>query len=198
MKRIVIASLLAVFLIGGILSCKKTDAPTETKTVVKDSLKMVFRGPHYTLYSLKEGKEIPIADSATTKWDFAISFSNIIVNSHASGPGQAGIIAQYGIYNDFKTAPTTGYAYDTTTTRLAIDGNPKSPNAWYVYNPVNHGFAPKAGLFFVLKTADGKYAKLEITDVNYADYPTGSMYPNFLIYKFRYLYQRDGSTNLSE
>ncbi|TXH21327.1 MAG: hypothetical protein E6Q95_03995 [Chitinophagaceae bacterium] len=80
--------------------------------------------------------------------------------------------------------------------KLAIDYNAKSPNAWYIYNSTSHSFSPKAGLFFVIRTADGKYAKLEITSVNYEDLQPGAPFPSSLKYKFRYFYQKDGSTNL--
>lgn len=194
-KGIALSALLALTVALGFTACTK-DADTQKQAVVNDSLKMTFRASNHTLYSLKDGKEISLTDSASTKWDIGIKFYNIILNSNASGPGKAGVIVKYGNYDDFKVAPTTGYSYDTTTTKLAIDYNYKSPNSWYNYIPANHGFAPKAGLFFVIKTAEGKYAKLEIVGVNYLDLVEGAMFPKFLQYKFRYFYQKDGSTNL--
>lgn len=199
MKKIAFSVLTIGLFALSLASCSKSDTPTDTKAVVKDSLKMTFKGTHYTLYSLKDGKEIPLADSATTKWDIGIKFYNIIVNSNASGPGKAGVkVMTDGNYLNFKDAAAiTNFSYDTTTTKLAIDYNYKSPNSWYNYIPVNHGFSPKAGLYFVLKTAEGKYAKMEITDVSYEGYEQGAMYPNFLVYKFRYVYQHDGTTHLA-
>lgn len=158
---------------------------------------MDFKTDHYTLYSLSEGKEIPLSDSATAKWDIGINFVNIILNSHASGPGQAGVIVKTGNYESATGAPTDGYSYDTTSMKLAINSNPYSPGAWYDYDPVTHAFSPKAGLYFFIKTANGKYAKLEILQVKYADYDPGAMYPKTLIYKFRYTYQSNGSVNFN-
>ena len=198
MKKIALSALTVGLFALGLVACSKSNTPTDTKAVVKDSIRMTFKANNYTLYSLKDGKEVPLSDSATTKWDIGIKFYNIIVNSHASGPGQAAVkVMTDGNYLNFKDASgITNFSYDTTTTKLAIDYNYKSPTSWYNYIPANHGFSPKAGLYFVLKTAEGKYAKMEITDVFYEVYEPGAMYPNFLKYKFRYVYQKDGSTNL--
>lgn len=196
MKKITLPLLSAVLLGLGMTSCKdKNEA--ETKVVVTDSVEMDFKTNHYTFYSLSEGQEVPLSDSATTKWDIGINFVNIILNSHASGPGQGGVIVKSGNYESLTSAPTDGYAYDTSTTQLAINSNPFSPDAWFVYDPTTHAFSPKAGLFFIIKTADGKYAKLEILEVKYADYDPGAMYPKKLIYKFRYTYQSNGSVNFN-
>lgn len=194
MKKITGPLFLLGLIILGMTSCKKESQ--NTTLVVTDSISMPFKGSHFTLYSLSEGKVIPISDSATSRWDIGINFASIILNSHASGPGQAGVIVKMGDYTSFNSAPTDGYSYDTTTTRLAINSNPFSPGAWYIYDPVSHAFSPKAGLFFVIKTANGHFAKLEILQVKYADYDEGALYPKTLIYKFRFTYQDNGSANL--
>lgn len=195
MKKIALPLLSVVLLGAGMTSCK--DKKVETKVVVTDSLVMDFKTNHYAFYSLSEGKEIPLSDSATTRWDFGVNLATIILNSNASGPGQAGVIVRAGNYESATSAPTEGYAYDTTFMKLAINSNPFSPGAWYDYVPATHAFSPKAGLYFILKTADGKYAKLEILEVKYADYEPGAMYPKNLIYKFRYTYQSNGSVNFN-
>lgn len=192
-----ILSLIAIVALGMAMTSCKDKKEAETKMVVTDSIKMDFKTNHYTLYSLEKGEEVPLSDSATTKWDFGINFVNIILNSHVSGPGQAGVIVKEGAYESLNSAPTEGYAYDTTSMKLAINSNPYSPGAWFVYDPVSHAFSPKAGVFFIIKTADGRYAKLEILEVKYADYDPGAMYPKKLIYKFRYTYQANGSVNFN-
>lgn len=195
MKKIALPLLSIVVLGAGMTSCK--DKKVETKVVVTDSLVMDFKTDHYAFYSLSEGKEIPLSDSATTKWDFGVNLATIILNGHASGPGQAGVIVKTGNYESATSAPTEGYSYDTSSTQLAINSNPFSAGAWYDYVPATHAFSPKAGLYFIIKTADGKYAKLEVLEVNYADYEQGAMYPKTLIYKFRYTYQSNGSVNFN-
>lgn len=200
MKKITLGMLMLGAITIGITSCEKDDVEKQdTKIVATDSISMPFSTDHYVFYSLKDGKEIPLADSASTKWDIGIRFASIIVNNEASGPGKGGVIVKTGNYDSFNTLPETGYAYDTSATRLAVDGNPRSPNAWYLYSSAGHTLTPKAGLFFLIKTAEGKYAKMEVMEVNYAGYdPTVDMYPDTIVYKFRYTYQPDGSPVLSE
>ncbi len=184
-----------------ISSCTKDNAvPEPTEITATDSITIPFRSDHYTFYSLESGKEVPLEDSATTKWDIGLRFASIIVNSHASGPGAGGIVVMKGVYEDLDKAPDDGYAYDTTTTKLAVNSNPRSADAWYLYEPVNHNLSPKAGLFFVVKTANGRYAKLEVMKVNYVgwDPGAGDTYPESIQYKFRYTYQSNGTTQLGD
>src|SRR5690606_40073707 len=133
MKTMKLSLMACIALIIGFTSCKKDDKkePEETKVVKTDSMRVTTnsRTGSHTLFSLKEGKVVPISDSATSNWDFGIRFFTIIVNSHASGPGSVGVITEKGkIYDNYKQAPTTGYAYDTTSNQLAI--NSSVENGW--------------------------------------------------------------------
>lgn len=199
----VVAIIFAGAFAVSMVSCNKDKTDFEKAVQIKDSLAMPFMGEHFTFYSFKDGKEIPLSDSATTKWDIGIRFTTLIFNSHASGPGKGGVIVKQGSYEDFTEAPQTGYAYDTIpdnggAVKYAVEANPRSPDAWYLYLPTNHKIEGKAGWFFVVKTADGKYAKLEISEATYAGWDGNPTHlPDTLIYKFRYVYQPDGSANFS-
>jgi hypothetical protein len=197
MKTIKLSVIAITALSIGFISCTKDDTPDPTPApavTVTDSIKLPFNTSHYTFYSFKDSSEVPLSDSATNKWDFGIRFVNIIANSQASGPGNAGVITETGIFDNFTTAPESGYAYDTTTTNLAIDAG--FTTGWYNYDDATHAFSPKAGMFFVFRTADNHYVKMEITSVTYAGYTPPNPTPEYLIYKFRYSYQADGSRNL--
>jgi hypothetical protein len=187
---------LAAVIAAGLVSCTKDDVPNPAPApavVVTDSIEIPFASNSFTLYSFKDSAVVSNNDSATTKWDIGIRFVSIIVNSHASGPGNAGVITQSGIYDAFTMAPESGYAYDTTTSKTAIDAG--LTTGWYNYDNTTHAFSPKAGRFFVIRTADNHYVKMEITAVNYAGYNPPNPTPTTLIYKFRYSYQADGSRN---
>lgn len=160
---------------------------------VDATVSIPFSTSSFLLFSFKDTAVIPNSDSATTKWDIGFRFVTLILNSHASGPGNAGAITQAGLYDDFAAAPSTGYAYDTSSSKRAIDDG--LTTGWYSYNPATHAFTPKAGKFFVITTADGKYVKMEITAVDYGGYTPPNPTPTTLIYKFRYSYQADGSRN---
>jgi hypothetical protein len=196
-KTVKLSVLALVALTTGVISCSKKNNPTpapNSSVSVTDSIQVPFSSTApYTLYSFKDSSVVPNSDSATTKWDFGIRFVNIIVNSHTSGPGNAAVITQPGVYETVTSAPESGYAYDTTSTKTAIDAG--YTTGWYNYDPTDptHTFHPKAGQFFVFKTADGHYVKMEILSVSYL--PFSGPVPVTLIYKFRYTYQADGSRN---
>ncbi len=143
----------------------------------------------FAFFGFKDSSLVANTDSTTAKWDFGLRLTTFLVNSNASGPGKAGVIMQDGIFASLNTAPTSGYAYDTTSTKLAIkDGT------WYDYNSLSHAFIPKAGKVFFFRTADGAhYAKMQLLSVNYAPF-TGPA-PSQLLYKFQYVYQPSGSNS---
>ena len=184
-----IASLALVILFT---ACSKSDtAPTvvpaysstQTLTVNFSTTKP------FAFFGFKDSSLVVNTDSASAKWDFGLRFTNFLVNSNASGPGKGGVIMQDGVFANLTSAPSTGYAYDTTGTQLAIkDGS------WYDYNGLTHAFVPKAGKVFFFRTADGThYAKMQLLAVDYLPF-TGPA-PVQLAYKFQYIYQPSGSTN---
>lgn len=188
MKKIIQSGIIAATtILITLISCSK-DAVNKVTTLEKtDSLIVNFSSSSpFTFFSFKNDAIVANTDSATTKWDFGLRFTTFILNSSAYGPGSAGAILQNSIYSNVNAGPSTGYAFDTTTSQKAIkDGS------WYDYNPTTHAFTPKAGLTFIFRTADNHYVKMELLAVDYEPFvgPT----PVRLIYRFRYTYQSDGS-----
>ena len=197
MKTMKLSALAFAALMIGLISCEKDKdkTPVNTKISVTDSIEVPFSSNKYIFYSFKDSSIISNSDSATNKWDFGMRFITFIVNSNASGPGNGGVIVQSGSYDSFTSAPESGYAYDTTTTNLAINSKLGTPGCWLLYDNVNHIPIPVAGQFFVFKTADGRYVKMEITSISYAGFTSQNSPPTTIIYKFRYTYQADGSRN---
>ena len=182
----------AVAVVVFFAACSKSDttptvvpaySSTQTLTVNFSTTKP------FAFFGFKDSSLAVNTDSATAKWDFGLRFTNFVVNSNASGPGAAGVIMQDGVFANLTSAPTTGYAYDTTSTKLAIkDGS------WYDYNILTHAFVPKAGKVFFFRTADGAhYAKMQLLAVDYAPF-TGPA-PSQLLYKFQYVYQPSGAAS---
>jgi len=193
MKTLKLSLLACAALVMGLISCKKDVSNNPTPAVTKtDSIQVAFdpAAPN-TFFSFKNDAVVANSDSSSTNWDFGVRNVNFIINSHASGPGNGGVITQTGIYDNYTLAPQSGYAYDTTVTHLAI--NASFTDGWYIYNSITHAFSPKAGQFFVIRTADTHYAKMELLSVSYLPF-TGQV-PVTLVYKFRYTYQADGSGN---
>lgn len=189
MKKNLFKKVLGCIIVASIMvSCKKKEVVT-TPIVQTTNLTVNFSPTEsFTFFRFSDSTVFTSKDSATNKWDFGIRQATIIVNSHTSGPGQAGVIIQNSAYANVTTAPASGYAYDTSVSHLAI------PNfmSWAMYNPQNFSFTPIAGKTFVFKTADGQhYAKMEMLNVSYE--PFVGPLPKHIIYKFRYTYQPNGT-----
>ncbi|MGH2553205.1 MAG: HmuY family protein [Chitinophagaceae bacterium] len=169
-------------------SKNKADIVTLPTTVKTKSITVNFSSSStFTFFSFKDTSVLANTDSTSAKWDFGLRLTTFLVNSNSSGPGNAGVILQDGIYDNITMAPSGGYAYDTTTSQRAIkDGS------WYDYNPATHSFVPRAGKVFIFRTADSHYAKMELLGVSYEPF-TGPV-PQRLIYNFRYTYQPNNDT----
>lgn len=187
-------------------SCSKDDPTTEEeiKTPVTPSVlePVVYRNlegdtdskniPGY--FSFETGTEVDASKAETNEWDIAFSGTTIYVNGGTSGPGLGGAQIVSGTFESIVTAPESGYKQDADGTYAIPTG---SGNGWYSYNMLTHVITPIAGKVILLKTAKGKYAKLEI--ISY--YKGAPANPNALTdknrhYTFRYVYQPDGSVQL--
>lgn len=113
----------------------------------------------YIYFSLATGKESPADAAKTTKWDIAFSKTTIIVNGGISGPGQGGAQVVGEPFELIKEAPKAGYKTDAESGN-AIPGG--SGNSWYKYDMSVHAILPIVGRTILIKTAEGKSAKIEI------------------------------------
>lgn len=206
-------SVLSLIAVGGlvlVISCSQSDpAPTALTAVTVTNLaadppsggynpsngQPIGVTKKFTLFSFKTGAQVANADSASAKWDIGFNSTNIIINSGTSGPGTASAQVVTGIFSDLVTAPDGGYLQDNKATSLyAIPRG--SNNGWYVYNQVSNTVTPIAGKVIVIKTTDGKYAKMEILSY-YKDSPatpTSNSIDRY--YTFRFMYQANGTTSL--
>jgi hypothetical protein len=148
---------------------------------------------HYTFYSLADNKEVPYTDSASTKWDVAFRTTTILTNGGTSGPGQGGAQVVTGLFGELTSAPETGYATDAAAGKAIPTGSGKG---WYNYDGTTHFVTPIAGKVLVIRTAAGKYAKMEITNYYQGAPATPTATTPSGYYSFRYVYQPDGSRNL--
>ena len=152
-----------------------------------------------TYYSLVDNKEIPSADAASTKWDIAFSSTKILVNSGTSGPGIGGAFVYVGLFDALKTIPAdSNFATDNANAAsFAIPLG--SGKAWYTYDGMTTLVSPIPGRVLVIRTATGKFAKIEI--ISYykggVTLPASASVNDKLFkqryYTFRYAYQPNGS-----
>ena len=154
----------------------------------------------YTFFSLEGNTLVASTDSNSLKWDIAMRGTSIITNSGNSGPGNGGAFVYVGTFDELKTIPADSvFKKDNAPVSYAIPLG--SNKGWYVYNPVTTLITPVPGRVLVIKTASGKYAKVEILN-----YYKGGVTPDATAsdndkltkqryYTFRYAYQGNGSTS---
>lgn len=150
----------------------------------------------YTLFSLKDGKQMANTDSATTNWDLGFRATSIIVNGGAIRTGQGGAYICTGTFDELTTVPASAtFATDQSPSQLAVPTG--SGKGWYNYSSTTNLLTPVPGRVLVIRTADGKYAKLEILSY-YKDAPVQPAATDKSRYfTFRYLYQPDGTMKLN-
>ncbi len=144
----------------------------------------------YTLFDIETG-EIVLAfdeedrsDSLSTNWDIGFQGTNLIANTTVGSQG--GIQIVISAFDEVTEAPEAGYD-------AALPSG--SGNSWYNYaGPPTHLITPISGRVIVVKTADGRYAKLRILSY----YRGAPEEPNAFedadrYYTFEYVFQPDGS-----
>jgi hypothetical protein len=175
MKKNAQSIALLVLLITSIIACSKSTTTTVmpvTAVTVKDipadtvvglsAQGIPITNGKYTFYSLEKNTIVPNTDSATTKWDIAFLATRIITNGGTSGSGLGGAYIQTGLFDDLKTISADSvFKTDNAPTSYAITSG--SGKGWYTYDGLNNLITPLAGRVLVIRTASGKYAKMEIT-----------------------------------
>lgn len=182
---------------GKIVTVK--NLPADTIVTVTSQGQPIGSG-HYSFFSLETNQWISNSDSATTKWDLAFAGSTIRVNNATSGPGVGGAFVQIANFAD-----VTAVSADST---FRVDNHPVSyaitkgsGKGWYNYDGVNVLLTPIAGRTLIIRTASGKYAKVEIlnfykgavtlsTTASDADKTYKQRY-----FTFRYTFQSNGTKN---
>ncbi|MCU0403373.1 MAG: HmuY family protein [Chitinophagaceae bacterium] len=176
-----------------------TNLPADTVTGFSPTGRPIGTG-RFTYFSLRENRIITGADTLTNKWDIAFREFFIKVNggSSATGGGNAAAFIANSTFEAFTTIPaSTAFVQDNAPV-FAIS---PAPGGWYTYNPATFIALPIPGKVFVIRTADGRYAKMEITSFyRNGVTPEVSASPvqkalNQFFYQFRFVFQANGSVN---
>ncbi|MFP5437275.1 MAG: HmuY family protein [Bacteroidia bacterium] len=152
-------------------------------------------GGSYTKFSFSQNTVVTGDD-----WDVAFRGTTILVNGGTpfatdeparTGQGAAAILSGV-LFNEVSTIPAaTAFTQDSSTAYAIPTG---SGNGWYGYNSETHIITALAGKVFVIKTHDGKYAKMEILSY-YKDAPANpDLTTESRYYKFKYAYKADDNT----
>ncbi|MBE8719969.1 HmuY family protein [Sphingobacterium pedocola] len=191
------------------------DLAGDTKASIAEGIDGKEKRPFYTfLYNLELKKQIWIrtkADSLkwfkTGEWDLAFTGNyngDIQINNkkYTGTPGYDGIVDNTSIilihqsYESLSTAPSDSEFDNSTihTIGWATDGG--SPG-WYSYDMTTHIMKTYPNRTYLLRLADGKFAKLQIISIYKGNPPAVSdLYWPAPYLTFRYFVQQDGSKNL--
>lgn len=195
------------------VACDKDGNPTVTQPVRSATVRNLPADPttgvdpttgqplgttgKFTLVNLRDSAIVANTDSATNQWDVGFRGTTLIVNGGAIRTGQGGAYIHTGTFEELTTVPTSAtFAQDQSATNLAIPTG--SGRGWYNYNQPANLITPIPGRVLVIRTGDGKYAKMEILSY----YEGAPAQPNATIhqqryYTFRYVYQPNGSTQFN-
>ena len=159
-----------------------------------------FGAGKFTFYSLEKNAIVANTDSASTKWDLAFNGTKILTNSGNSGSGLGGAFIQIGLFDELKTISSDSvFKTDNGPSSYAVTFG--SGKGWYTYDPIKNLVTPLAGRVLVVRTASGKYAKVEI--IAYykggatlaATAPDAEKITKQRYYTFRYIFQPNGTKN---
>jgi len=205
-RTLLLASLL---LLAGTLfttSCSKNDDPKpddNNKNGGSVTVKTVtsLEADDKVYFNLSTGEHVPEASVNATNWDiyFYAKDRNIIVavNSGTEGTGNAGAQLVNTGFDDLKKAPESGYlpGKDATGDFLKWSNYTSSTEP-------QHAVLPKPGLSIVVKTADGKYSKIQMLSLyegnpntNTPEFADLATRPAFGYFTFRYATQTNGTRN---
>ncbi len=169
-----------VLLVSGLLAASSSaQGPLLNPVTVAD-----VPAESVSYFNLRTNTLIDAAQKTVSNWDIAFRSTSIVVNGEARYVDTA--------FDVLTSAPEDGYKEDADETGAALAGG--SGSGWYYYDMDAHVLTPLPDRTIVLRTRDGKVAKVEIISY-YRGGDTGFGEPRF--YTFRYALQPDGSGNLA-
>jgi hypothetical protein len=151
----------------------------------------------FSFFSLENKVKVPNTDSATQNWDIALKGTTILTNGGTSGPGGGGAFVWVGAFDNLTSIPADStFKTDNAPSYAITTGSGKG---WYNYDGPTNLITALPGRVLVIRTAKGRYAKVEI--LNYykkgltpaATDPDDIKMKNQRYYLLRYTYQPDGS-----
>lgn len=189
----------------GFSSCDK-ETPEEPKEELKEveftTSRKTDYGDDWIYFSFKEGKEVAVTEGqhkTNLTWDIAFNRYNIRTNSGLSGNGQGGARDMGKVtLSSVTEAPATGFTVDVEFEISDVGGGLPPPTKMSTANVLLSsaiGFTGPPPAYtpnehvYVVKTADGKYAKVIFSSFYNEKGESGFI-------TFTYVYQTDGSTDL--
>ena len=178
-------------------SCGATDDEKPDQMMIDSEVKQTFtvdatNTETWAYFSFDAGEVVAIDDAANSEeWDIGFQKTKVKLNGGVSGPGMGSVIMLTGTaFEDVDMAPADGYVSDSTETLAIV---PQSEMGWYIYTgDPTHWILPLENRIFVIKTADGTFAKIRFIGY-YKDNENKVDSGNVT---FEYVHQPDGSRRL--
>ncbi|MCS3797605.1 HmuY family protein [Niastella sp. OAS944] len=181
------------------------DLPGDTSASMQTGGTASFKNLYFS-FTTGTAVTISDADKTTTKWDLAftgpynsevyVNYGGYKYNPGYNGPGVGAVIQIDKSYDQVTEAPSPAEFDAASMTKIGWDSG--SGTGWFFYSMDNHIAVPIKNRTFVIRTAGGKFAKLELINVYKGNPPvvTDLFWPA-PYFTFRYFVQQDGSSNLS-
>jgi hypothetical protein len=175
------------------------DFPGDVGSTIATGFKTVY-------FSFTTNAKVDSTQKQTANWDisFAREYNSYVgINSGTNsasygygGPGQGAMVQVNQAYDKVTTAPSDDDFKNNGITSTGWD--PGTGTGWYFYDLNTHIAVPIKNRTFVIRTANGKYAKLELVSM-YKGAPAvvTNLYWPAPYFTFRYYVQQDGSRNLA-
>ena len=145
----------------------------------------------WAYFSFASGDVVEVEDAANSEaWDIGFQRTQVKLNGGISGPGMGSVVMlTETTFEAVTVAPADGYLADTEETLAIV---PQSEKGWYIYTgPPAHWILPLEDRVFVVKAADGTFAKLRF--IGYYKDNENKKDSGFIT--FEYVHQPDGSGN---
>ena len=142
-------------------------------------------------FSFASGDIVNVEDAENSEaWDLGFQRTQVKLNGGISGPGMGSVaMLTETTFEAVTVAPAEGYLADTEDTLAIL---PQSEKGWYIYTgPPAHWILPLEDRVFVIKAADGTFAKVRF--IGYYKDNENKKDSGFVT--FEYAHQPDGSHN---
>ena len=145
----------------------------------------------WAYFSFASGGTVNVEDAENSEaWDLGFQRTQVKLNGGISGPGMGSVVMlTETTFEAVTVAPAEGYLSDTEDTLAIV---PQSEKGWYIYTgPPAHWILPLEDRVFVIKAADGTFAKVRF--IGYYKDNENKKDSGFVT--FEYVHQPDESHN---
>ena len=181
----------------GTIPSGTTDTDTQAPVEAPDALEVftftidATNREAWTYFSFASGDAVEVEDAENSEaWDVGFQRTKVKLNGGISGPGMGSVVMlTKTTFEAVTEAPADGYKADTVDTLAIV---PQSEKGWYIYTgPPTHWVLPLEDRVFVLKAADGTFAKIQF--IGYYKDNENKKDSGFVT--FKYVHQPDESHN---